>query len=81
MNNVTVNLGPNEFAAGMTFVALSRARRFDGLRVVAFDLDRYKSIENGKNVEARREEFGRLRLLAAATLSSVVPNCTASPLF
>ena len=72
LNNVTVNLGPNEFAAGLTFVALSRARRFDGLRVVGFDLDRYKSIEKGKNVEARRQEFGRLRVLAAATLSCVV---------
>lgn len=69
MDRVTVDLGETEFAAGMTFVALSRAKRFDGLRVVGFDFNRYRGIQTGTNVQARRDEFGRLRALAAATLA------------
>jgi ATP-dependent DNA helicase PIF1 len=67
LDRVTIDLGRNEFASGMTFVALSRAKTFDGLRVHPFDLDRYQGIEKGKYVEARREEFARLRGLAATT--------------
>jgi ATP-dependent exoDNAse (exonuclease V) alpha subunit len=81
LDRVTVDLGDTEFAAGITFVALSRARRFDGLRVVAFDYDRYESIGNGRNVVARREEFGRLRRLAEATISFVVLPINASSFF
>lgn len=69
MDHITVDLGKKEFATGMTFVALSRAKRFDGLRIVPFDWNRYKNIQNGKHVEARREEFRRLRALAATTAS------------
>jgi ATP-dependent DNA helicase PIF1 len=69
MDRVTIDLGDTEFAAGMTFVALSRAKRFDGLRVVSFDFNRYRGIQNGTNVQARREEFARLRALAADTLA------------
>ena len=64
---VTVDLGQREFSSGLTFVALSRAKSFNGLRVHPFDLERYKAIEKGKYVEARQEEFRRLRLRAAAT--------------
>jgi hypothetical protein len=46
MDRVTIDLGETEFAARMTFVALSRAKRFDGLRVVGFDFNRYKGIQN-----------------------------------
>jgi hypothetical protein len=67
LDRVTVDLGQREFSSGLTFVALSRAKSFDGLRVHSFDLERYKAIENGKYVEARQEEFHRLRLRAAAT--------------
>jgi len=74
MDRVTVDLGEREFAAGITFVALSRAKRLDGLRVVGFDFDRYRHIEGGKNVQARRCEFSRLRLNALQTL-----RCVPSP--
>jgi ATP-dependent DNA helicase PIF1 len=67
MERVTVDLGSREFASGMTFVALSRAKRFDGLRIIPFDWERYKRIGKGKLVNARREEFTRLRQLAAMT--------------
>ena len=73
MDHVTVDLGEREFAAGITFVALSRAKRFDSLRTVAFDFDRYRHIENGINVQARRFEFTRLRILALQTLQYVFP--------
>ena len=60
-------------------VTLFQARRFDGLRIVVFDFDRYKSIGHGRNVEARHEEFSRLRWLAMDTLSFVVLGLNASP--
>ena len=70
MDRVTIDLGQKEFSSGLTFVALSRARTFYGLRVFPFDLDRYTQIKNGKYVDARREEFRRLRGIAAATAAS-----------
>jgi ATP-dependent DNA helicase PIF1 len=72
MDRVTVDLGRTEFAARIMFVALSRARHFDGLRVVAFDFDRYRHIEHGKNMDAHRAEFRQLRILAAATIAFVL---------
>lgn len=65
LDHVTVDLGNSEFASGLTFVALSRAKTFDGLRVEPFDFDRFKRIEKGRHVAARRAEFQRLRMLAA----------------
>lgn len=73
MDRVTVDLGKKEFATGMTFVALSRAKRFDGLRIVPFDWNRYKNIQNGKHVDARRQEFRHLRSLADATAKRTKP--------
>jgi len=70
MSRVTIDLGHKEFASGLTFVALSRAKSFYGLRVLPFDLDRYSNIGNGKHVEARREEFRRLRHIATTTAAS-----------
>ena len=64
LDRVTVDLGRNEFASGLTFVALSRARTFGGLRVEPFDFSRFKRIERGRHVEARHDEFDRLRRLA-----------------
>ena len=67
MDRATVDLGKSEFSSGMTFVAFSRARTFQGLRTVAFDYDRYRCVARGTYVEARREEFQRLERLAALT--------------
>ena len=61
---VTVDLGRNEFASGLTFIALSRARTFGGLRVEPFDFSRFKRIERGRHVKARHDEFERLCRLA-----------------
>jgi hypothetical protein len=66
LDRVTIDLGRKEFTSGLTFVALSRATTFDGMRVHSFDLERYKRIENGVYVDARREEFRRLRQLTTA---------------
>ena len=70
IERVTIDLGHKEFASGLTFIALSRAKSFYGLRIRPFDLDCYQSIGNGKHVEARREEFCRLHRIAAATAAS-----------
>lgn len=67
LDRVTVDLGSREFSSGLSFVALSRARTFTGLRVEPFDYDRFKRIKSGKYVSSRRAEFNRLRLLAAET--------------
>ena len=65
LDHVTVDLGNTEFASGLTFVALSRAKTFNGLRVEPFDFNRFQRIEKGRHVAARRHEFQRLRGLAA----------------
>jgi hypothetical protein len=64
------DLGRSEFASGLLFVALSRCTSFYGLRIQPFDFQRYKRIEKGRHVNARRQEFDRLRALATATISS-----------
>ena len=65
LDHVTVDLGNTEFASGLTFVALSRAKTFNGLRVELFDFNRFQRIEKGRHVAARQHEFQRLRGLAA----------------
>jgi ATP-dependent DNA helicase PIF1 len=67
LDHVTVDLGNTEFASGLTFVALSQAKTFTGLRVTPFDFNRFKRIEKGRHVIARRHEFVRLRTLAATS--------------
>jgi len=67
LDRVTVDLCRNEFASGLTFVALSRSKTFCGLRILLFDFQWFKHIENGRHVLAHRVEFHCLRTLAAAT--------------
>ncbi|KAF8480729.1 hypothetical protein DFH94DRAFT_602556, partial [Russula ochroleuca] len=40
LDRITVDLGPKEFASGLSFIVLSRAKTFDGLRLHPFDLNR-----------------------------------------
>ena len=68
MTRLTVDLGEKEFSSGLTFVALSRAKSFLGLRIRPFGFDRYNRITTGRYVSARRSEFIRLRLLAETTV-------------
>lgn len=68
LERVTIDLGDTEFSSGLTFVALSRAKTFHGLRIMPFDFDRYARIANGTHVNARRAEMQRLRLLAKNTI-------------
>jgi hypothetical protein len=67
MDRLTIDLGEKEYSSGLTFVALSRAKAFSGIRIRAFNFERYKQISAGRYVTARRSEFSRLRLLAART--------------
>jgi hypothetical protein len=39
LEHVTVDLGETEFSSGLTFVALSRAQSFHGLRIMPFDFN------------------------------------------
>ena len=83
LDQVTVDLGNSEFASGLTFVALSRAKSFAGLRVEPFDFNRFQRIETGRHVAGRRDEFCRLRLLAASTAqrpqNPPTPICRTAP--
>lgn len=67
LDHVTIDLGDSEYSSGLTFVALSRAKFFLGLRIRPFDFDRFRRITAGKYVLARRSEFTRLRFLAMLT--------------
>ena len=76
------NLGQKEFALGLTFVALSRAKAFDILRVQTFNLDRYKGIKKGKYAEPGHE-FHRLRALCHQFYLSVslpIPTLSILPI-
>ena len=67
MEQVTVDLGKSKFSSRLTFVALSRAKNFHGLRVVAFNLDHFRCVTRGMYVDARHEEFEHLKRLAHMT--------------
>lgn len=79
LDRVTIDLGRKRCALGLIFIALSRAKPFDSLRVHPFYPDRYNGIEKGKHVEARREDFRHLKV-HAASLSSSLPILTLSML-
>ena len=68
MDRITIDLGEKEISSGLTFVALSRARTFLGMRICSFDFERYRRIGTGRYVSARRLEFDRLRFLAQKTV-------------
>ena len=79
LDRVTIDLGRKRCAFGLIFIALSRAKLFDSLRVHPFYPDRYNGIEKGKHVEARCEDFRHLKV-HAASLSSSLPILTLSML-
>ena len=55
-----IDLGKTEFAAGLTFVAISRVRSLDDILFKHFSFDRLRRIENGKRLKERIAEETRL---------------------
>jgi hypothetical protein len=63
-----VNIGTREFASGLTFTALSRAKRLTDIAfALAPDFSRFQKCGTGPSSEARVDEEKRLRLLASET--------------
>eukprot|EP00899_Mesostigma_viride_P028654 jgi/Mesvir1/8974/Mv25463-RA.1 len=68
IQRAVVNIGSEEFAAGLTFVALSRAKNPECFAWdPAPDFARLQRIAKGKNLKARKHEEQRLRNMAADT--------------
>ena len=61
MRKAKIDIGDKEFAAGLTFVALSRARSLNDIWLKQFSFDRLQRIKNSKRLQERKEEEKRLR--------------------
>ena len=59
LEKANIDIGKNEFAAGLTFVALSRVCSLNDVSLVQFSFDRLKHINNCKNLKARKNEEER----------------------
>ena len=61
LSNTTVDIGPRE-RTRLTFVAISRVKSLDGLRISPpFCYDRYEKMKTGKQVVKRKAEEERLK--------------------
>jgi ATP-dependent DNA helicase PIF1 len=60
-----VDIGAKEFAAGLTFVALSRVRSLNDICLKQFTFDRLQRIKNCKRLQERKDEEERLRSMIA----------------
>ena len=69
LGKVIVHLGDKEQSAGLSFVALSRTRRFEDLLVHPISLDRLKAV-NARVTDARRKAEEQLQGLHRETLAS-----------
>lgn len=58
-----IDIGNTEFAAGLSFVALSRVRSLNDLYFRHFTLDRLQRIKNSKRLQERKDEEARLHTL------------------
>ncbi|XP_057859797.1 uncharacterized protein LOC131068584 [Cryptomeria japonica] len=59
----TIDIGPRE-RAGLTFVAISRVKALDGIRISPpFSYDRYEKMKTGKQLAKRKAEEERLKSL------------------
>ncbi len=62
-----IDLGICERSLGLTFVALSRVKKFTDLLIQPFSFDRLKNINNSTNLIPRLEEEARLEKLILDT--------------
>ena len=61
LEKARIDIGNREFAAGLTFVALSRVRSLNDICFRQFSLDRLERIKNCKRLKERKDEEARLR--------------------
>ena len=65
LDKAVVDIGNSERSAGLSFVALSRVRSLDHLRLVPFGIDRLKKIAKNTNVQKRKQVDARLLGMAS----------------
>ncbi len=63
LDQAVIDIGKEDFSAGLAFVALSRVRTLQGLRLVPFDFNRCQKINKSKKIAVRKEEERRLQTL------------------
>ena len=56
MNKVYIDIGDKEFSLRLTYVALSRVKRYDCLFLKGFSFTRYSAVNQGKAFEKRLVE-------------------------
>ena len=61
LEKARIDIGNREFAAGLTFVALSRVHSLNNICLRQFSLDRLEHIKNCKRLKERKDEEARLR--------------------
>ncbi|EXX66115.1 ATP-dependent DNA helicase PIF1-like [Rhizophagus irregularis DAOM 181602=DAOM 197198] len=62
LDKVNIDIGVKEFAAGLTFVVLSRVQTLNDLCLKQFSFDRLQRIKEGIRLQERKKEEERLRL-------------------
>jgi ATP-dependent DNA helicase PIF1 len=70
IKRATVGLGKKEFAAGLSFVAISRVRSLEDLLFRSFSYERLERIKNCKRLQERKEEEIRLLSMSYNRISS-----------
>lgn len=60
LKEAIISLGEKEFAAGLSFVAVSRVRELTDLSFKTFNFERLQRIKDLKRVRERKEEEERL---------------------
>lgn len=68
LKNTWIDLGPSEKAAGLTYVALTRARTLSNLVIEPMTFERLKAVQKNSNYKYRILEEKRLDQLAQDTL-------------
>jgi ATP-dependent DNA helicase PIF1 len=63
LNKARIDIGNKEFAAGLTFVAISRVRSLNDICLKQFAFDRLERIKHCKRLQERKVEEVRLRSL------------------
>ena len=65
LDKAVVDVGHSERSAGLSFVAMSRVRSLDHLRLAPFAKDRLTKIAGNKNVQKRKQADARLLRMAS----------------
>ena len=74
LNDVWIDLGPSERAAGLTYVALTRVRNISNLVIEPMTFDRLKSLKKTSNYKFRVLEEARLDSLSKNTVAAMKTN-------